>query len=119
MWFGPRRSRLDQLQMLMSHRDRPMRRRVLAAVLAPASNKKPASGEPCARPLRLKRNREAAMNRKTAGIVFTMSVTIAALTGTAGAQNSPGSAALDSSLRSAIERTDVPGVVALITDRER
>ena len=35
------------------------------------------------------------------------------------AQNSPGSAALDASLRGAIERKDVPGVVALVTDRER
>jgi CubicO group peptidase (beta-lactamase class C family) len=58
------------------------------------------------------------MNRK-AGIVFTMSVVIAALNGTASAQNSPGSAALDTSLRSAIERKDVPGVVALVTDRQR
>ena len=42
-----------------------------------------------------------------------------ALAGTASAQNSPGSAALDTSLRGAVERKDVPGVVALITDRER
>ena len=56
------------------------------------------------------------MNRITAGLVFTM---VAALAGAASAQNSPGSAALDTSLRSAVERQDVPGVVALITDRER
>jgi CubicO group peptidase (beta-lactamase class C family) len=37
----------------------------------------------------------------------------------ANAQDSPGSAALDTSLRGAVERADVPGVVALITDRER
>ena len=42
-----------------------------------------------------------------------------ALAGTASAQNSPESAALDTSLRGAVERKDVPGVVALITDRER
>ena len=35
------------------------------------------------------------------------------------AQNSPESAALDSSLRAAIERKDVPGVVALVVDREQ
>src|SRR5205807_9599310 len=43
----------------------------------------------------------------------------AALTSTASAQNSAGSAAIDTSLRGAVERKDVPGVVALITDRER
>jgi methyl acetate hydrolase len=59
------------------------------------------------------------MNRMTAGIVFTIGAGVAALTGTASAQNSPNSAALDSSLRVAIEHTDVPGVVALVTDRER
>ena len=59
------------------------------------------------------------MNRRTAGIVFAMGVAVAALAGTASAQNSPGSAALDASLRGAVERKDVPGVVALITDRER
>jgi len=40
-------------------------------------------------------------------------------TGTASAQISPGSAALDASLRGAIEARDVPGVVALVTNRER
>ena len=59
------------------------------------------------------------MKRKAAGIVLTIGVTVAALAGTASAQNSTGSAALDSSLRGAVERKDVPGVVALITDRER
>ena len=42
-----------------------------------------------------------------------------ALDGTASAQNSPASVALDTSLREAVEREDVPGVVALVTDRER
>ncbi|HEV7820155.1 MAG TPA: serine hydrolase domain-containing protein, partial [Burkholderiales bacterium] len=59
------------------------------------------------------------MNRKTAGIVFAMSVLVTALAGTASAQNSPVSAALDASLRGAVERKDVPGVVTLVTDRER
>ncbi|MFH1343185.1 MAG: serine hydrolase domain-containing protein [Pseudomonadota bacterium] len=39
--------------------------------------------------------------------------------GTARAVNSPERAALDASLRGAVERREVPGVVALITDRER
>jgi hypothetical protein len=52
-------------------------------------------------------------------MVFTAGVVVAGLAGTASAQNSPGSAALDTSLRGAVERKDVPGVVALITDRER
>ena len=59
------------------------------------------------------------MNRKTAGIVVTMSVLVTALAGTASAQNSPVSAALDTSLRAAVERKDVPGVVTLVTDRDR
>jgi CubicO group peptidase (beta-lactamase class C family) len=54
---------------------------------------------------------------------------MAALTGPANSQTaspqaqlkltSPASAALDASLRGAVERKDVPGVVALVTDRER
>jgi methyl acetate hydrolase len=59
------------------------------------------------------------MNLMTAEIVFAVGIAIAALTDTASAQNSQGSAAIDTSLRSAVERKDVPGVVALITDRER
>jgi CubicO group peptidase (beta-lactamase class C family) len=59
------------------------------------------------------------MNRNTAGIVFTIGVAVAALAGTASAQNSPGSAALDASLRAAVEAKDVPGVVALVTNSER
>ena len=46
-------------------------------------------------------------------------IVVAALTGTASGKNSRASAALDTSLRSAVERKDVPGVVALITNRER
>ena len=59
------------------------------------------------------------MNLTTAEIVFAASIAIAALTDTASAQTSQGSAAIDTSLRNAVERKDVPGVVALITDRER
>src|SRR6187399_264868 len=44
---------------------------------------------------------------------------MAASDGTTGAQISPASIALDNSLREAVERKDVPGVVALVTDRER
>jgi methyl acetate hydrolase len=91
-------------------------------VIAPASKKEREKNKPwesCAGNTRAMRNREASMNRKTAGIVFMMGVGIAALAGTASAQNSPGSAALDTSLREAVERKDVPGVVALVTDRDR
>jgi len=59
------------------------------------------------------------MNRRTAGIMLTMGVVATATAGTASAQNSPESAALDASLRAAVERKDVPGVVALVVDRER
>ncbi|MBV8927455.1 MAG: beta-lactamase family protein [Bradyrhizobium sp.] len=51
-------------------------------------------------------------------MAFTVGVAVAALTGTASAQDSPARAALDASLRGAVERKDVPGVVALITDPE-
>src|SRR5262249_55315555 len=63
------------------------------------------------------RNREASMNRKTAGIILAIGVSVAAFAGTASAQNAQGIAALDASLRGAVERKDVPGVVALVTDR--
>ena len=46
-----------------------------------------------------------------------MSIVASVSAGTAGA--SPERAALDASLRDAVERKDVPGVVALVTDRER
>src|SRR2546421_12158482 len=65
------------------------------------------------------RSREASMYKKGAEILFTISVGVAALTGTASAQNSPASLALDAALRGAVERKDVPGVVALVTDRRR
>ena len=59
------------------------------------------------------------MNRKAAGIVFTIGVVVAALIDAASAQNSTASSALDASLRGAVERKEVPGVVALITNRQR
>jgi len=59
------------------------------------------------------------MYRKAIGMIFSIGVAAAALDGSASAQNSAGSAALDASLRGAVERKDVPGVVALITNRER
>ena len=59
------------------------------------------------------------MNRRKAGVVVSIGMMIAALAGTAQAQNSSGTAAIDASLRGAVERKDVPGVVALITDRQR
>jgi CubicO group peptidase (beta-lactamase class C family) len=59
------------------------------------------------------------IDRGTAGVFVAMNVMVAALAGAANAQNSPGGAALDASLRAAVERKDVPGVVALVTNRER
>lgn len=58
------------------------------------------------------------MIRKTTGLVFAMGIAVVAFAGTADAQNAAGIAALDASLRGAVERKDVPGVVALITDRK-
>jgi methyl acetate hydrolase len=55
---------------------------------------------------------------KTAEFVVTAAVAVVALSGGASAQTSTGNAAIDASLRGAVERKDVPGVVALITDRE-
>ena len=51
------------------------------------------------------------MNR-TAEVVATVGIAMTVLTGSASAQTSPGSAAIDSSLNAAIERKNVPGVVA-------
>src|SRR3954453_19322412 len=48
-----------------------------------------------------------------------MGVVSLALAGAAGAQTSPGRGALDASLRAAVEAGDVPGVVALVANRER
>jgi methyl acetate hydrolase len=57
------------------------------------------------------------MNR-TAEIISIIGVTMAALTATADAQTSPASTAIDASLRGAVERTEIPGVVALVTDKK-
>ena len=43
---------------------------------------------------------------------------MAALTATADAQTSPASTAIDASLRGAVERKEIPGVVALVTDKK-
>ena len=59
------------------------------------------------------------MNRKAVEMVFAVGVTVAALTGTANAQNSPASGPIDAILLGAVAHKDVPGVVALVTNRER
>ena len=59
------------------------------------------------------------MKRKILGMIVSAGVGAAALAGTANAQTSPASSAIDASLRAAVDRKDVPGVVALVTDRER
>jgi methyl acetate hydrolase len=59
------------------------------------------------------------MNRRGFGVAVTMSLMAVASAGTALAQSSTGSAAIDASLRGAVERNDVPGVVGLIVNRER
>jgi CubicO group peptidase (beta-lactamase class C family) len=56
---------------------------------------------------------------KSAEIIATVGIAMSVLTGSASAQNSPGGAAIDSSLREAVERKDVPGVVALVASREK
>ena len=58
------------------------------------------------------------MTIRAAELVLTVGVAVAALTAPAVAQNSSGGAAIDTSLKSAVERKDVPGVVALVTDRK-
>src|SRR5262245_47180754 len=56
---------------------------------------------------------------KSLGVAVIMANVLAASAGTALAQNSTKGAAIDASLRAAVERKDVPGVVALVTDRRR
>src|SRR6516162_3854366 len=58
------------------------------------------------------------MNRKIVGIGVGMAIMLAAST-PARAQNSSAGAGIDAALRGAVERKDVPGVVALVTDRRR
>jgi len=57
------------------------------------------------------------MNRTTAGVAVTMCIALAASLGVA--QTQTGSTAIDTVLRDAVARKDVPGVVALVTNRER
>ena len=59
------------------------------------------------------------MNRRKAGSIVISSIMFAAICGSALAQNAPGAAAIDARLRAAVERKDVPGVVALVVNRER
>jgi methyl acetate hydrolase len=59
------------------------------------------------------------MNRKVVGVVVNMGIALAASAGMVRAQNSPAGAGVDAALRGAVERKDVPGVVALLTDRRR
>jgi methyl acetate hydrolase len=55
------------------------------------------------------------------GIALAVSagIALAVWTGVARAQNLPSAAAIDAMLRAAVERKDVPGVVALVTNRDR
>ena len=59
-------------------------------------------------------NREDFMNRTTTGMLAGLGIVSASLAGLAHAQNSSGTVAIDASLRGAVERKDVPGVVALV-----
>jgi len=59
------------------------------------------------------------LSRKVVGIVVSIGIVLAVSAGTARAQNSPGGTAIDTALRGGVERKDVPGVVALLTDRKR
>jgi CubicO group peptidase (beta-lactamase class C family) len=58
------------------------------------------------------------MQRKIVGIILSMGIVCGAA-GAAQAQNSPAGAAIDAALAAAVARKDVPGVVALVTDRSR
>jgi methyl acetate hydrolase len=59
------------------------------------------------------------MNGKVVGIVVSIGIVLAASAGAVRAQNSSRGAGIDAALAAAVERKDVPGVVALITDRRR
>ena len=52
-------------------------------------------------------------------MVVTMGITMGVSAGEAMAQDARASSTIDAALRSAVERKDVPGVVALVTDRQR
>ena len=57
------------------------------------------------------------MNQKIVGIGVGMGIMLAASAVAVRAQNSPTGAGIDAALRGAVERKDVPGVVALVIDR--
>jgi methyl acetate hydrolase len=59
------------------------------------------------------------MYRQNVGLIAGIAVAFAASAGAVCAQSSPGGLAIDTALRGAVERKDVPGVVALVTDRRR
>jgi methyl acetate hydrolase len=59
------------------------------------------------------------MNRNIVGMIVSTGILSAACAGAVQAQNSNGGASIDAALRGAVERKDVPGVVALVTDRQR
>src|SRR6266700_2024453 len=65
------------------------------------------------------RQKGGVMTRKSVGVIVVMASVLAVSVGNALAQNSPARAAIDASLRGAVERNEVPGVVALVTDRQR
>jgi methyl acetate hydrolase len=58
------------------------------------------------------------MNRTTAECAVAVGIAVAAFAAPATAQSLSAGAAIDASLRGAVERKDVPGVVALVTDRK-
>jgi methyl acetate hydrolase len=58
------------------------------------------------------------MNRTTAECVAAVGIAVAAFAAPAAAQGVSAGTAIDASLKSAVERNDVPGVVALVTDRK-
>ena len=64
-------------------------------------------------------NEEALMNRKIVGTIVRIGIVLGASAGAVHAQNSSGGTGIDAVLRGAVERKDVPGVVALVTDRQR
>jgi CubicO group peptidase (beta-lactamase class C family) len=59
------------------------------------------------------------MKREIVRIVLSFAIMLAASVPAVRAQNSAGGAGIDAVLRGAVERKDIPGVVALITDRRR
>src|SRR5689334_10108177 len=59
------------------------------------------------------------MNPKSIGRFLFLTVVGLALTSAARAQAPAGAAAIDATLRGAVERNDVPGVVALVVNHDR